>query len=209
MTAADVLKTERSALCDTLERYGPDAPTLCEGWTTADLAAHLVVRERRPDAGPGIVLGGPFTRHTQRLMDDAKAKGYEHLVERLRGGPPFPMDRGPGAVVNVNENWIHHEDVRRANGEAPRPVDPDIDAILWKLLGLGARFGMRKVPVGVDAVTSDGRHRTLHKGTPSVTIRGDAPEIVLFCSGRQHAAVVTLDGPDDAIEALRSADLGV
>jgi len=209
MTAADVLKVERSALCDTLARYGPDAPTLCEGWTTADHAAHLVVRERRPDAGPGILLGGPFARHTQRLMDAAKGKGYGSLIERLRGGPRFPMDRGPGAVANVNENWIHHEDVRRANGEEPRPLDPDVDAVLWKMLGFGARFGMRKVPVGVEAQTPDGRRRTLHKGAPSVTIRGEAPEIVLFCAGRGDAAVVELDGPDDAVRALRAADLGV
>ena len=49
---------ERDELCDLFVARGPDAPTLCEGWTTADLAAHLVVRERNPLAGPGIVFGG-------------------------------------------------------------------------------------------------------------------------------------------------------
>ena len=32
---------ERAALADLLEELGPDAPTCCEGWTTAHLAAHL------------------------------------------------------------------------------------------------------------------------------------------------------------------------
>ena len=40
---------ERAALCDTLEAVGPDVPTLCDPWTTAELAAHLVIRDRRPD----------------------------------------------------------------------------------------------------------------------------------------------------------------
>ena len=53
--AVNFAQDERSELCDLLVDLGPDEPTLCEGWTTADLAAHLVVRERRPDSGPGIV----------------------------------------------------------------------------------------------------------------------------------------------------------
>ncbi|WP_346995752.1 maleylpyruvate isomerase N-terminal domain-containing protein, partial [Dietzia sp. SLG310A2-38A2] len=39
---------ERSALVETMRAAGPEAPTLCAGWTTRDLAAHLVVREARP-----------------------------------------------------------------------------------------------------------------------------------------------------------------
>src|SRR5690606_24047731 len=37
-------RAERHALADLLMAVGPDAPTLCAGWTTAHLAAHLVVR---------------------------------------------------------------------------------------------------------------------------------------------------------------------
>ena len=43
-------RDERIALCDLLDETGPEAPTLCEGWRTLDLAAHLVLREHRPDA---------------------------------------------------------------------------------------------------------------------------------------------------------------
>jgi uncharacterized protein (TIGR03083 family) len=50
-TAAPTLaRAERAALCDLFDEVGPDAPTLCAGWTTRDLAAHLVIRERRADA---------------------------------------------------------------------------------------------------------------------------------------------------------------
>src|SRR5260370_5678483 len=56
---------ERAALCALLKETGPDAPTLCEGWRTSDLAAHLVLRERRPDAAAGL-MGGPLAGHTRR-----------------------------------------------------------------------------------------------------------------------------------------------
>lgn len=53
MTAAS---RERAALVNTMRAVGPDGATLCVGWTTRDLAAHLVLRERRPDAAAGILV---------------------------------------------------------------------------------------------------------------------------------------------------------
>src|SRR4051812_36111592 len=47
-------RRERTALRDTLRATGPDAPTLCEGWTARDLAAHVVVREHAPIGALGI-----------------------------------------------------------------------------------------------------------------------------------------------------------
>ena len=131
----EVLLKERHALCDTMAEAGAEAPTLCTGWLTADLAAHLLAREKRPDAAPGVVLGGPFAKHTQRVMDGYKAKGYDVMLSELRQGPPKWMRAGPLAKANVGENWIHHEDVRRANGQGPRPPDPELDDILWGALG--------------------------------------------------------------------------
>ncbi len=68
MGATEVLLKERAALCDTLDKYGPDAPTLCVGWTTLDLAAHLVAREARSDAALGLVVP-PLAGHLQNVMD--------------------------------------------------------------------------------------------------------------------------------------------
>src|SRR4029453_14782629 len=90
---------ERAELCDLFVAKGPDAPTLCEGWATLDLAAHLVVREHDPRAGLVIMAGDRFPKLDRKLMDGARAQGYERLVERLRGGPPvFPWGppRPPG-----------------------------------------------------------------------------------------------------------------
>src|SRR4051812_45020481 len=86
--------TERRALAGLLSPLGPGAPTLCEGWATAHLAAHLVVREPRPDALPGFGLellrpGNPLTSWSHRLEDGLRAStSYAEVVDRLRGGPP-------------------------------------------------------------------------------------------------------------------------
>ena len=85
--ATNHAQRERSGLCDLFDELGSDAPTLCEGWTAADLAAHLVVRERRPDAALGI-LAAPFERHGDKVRDDYAARPFDQLVESVRSGPP-------------------------------------------------------------------------------------------------------------------------
>jgi len=79
---------ERARLVEALRAAGPDAPTLCEGWTTRDLAAHLVARERRADSGPGLVLG-PFSGWTERVRRQYAARDFEELVRLVASGPPL------------------------------------------------------------------------------------------------------------------------
>ena len=125
MTAA---QRERSALVDTLRIVGPDAPTLCAGWTTRDLAAHLVVRERRLDATPGITI--PFLAgYTAKVQNQtARSTSWDDLVEMVASGPPvYSPFKLLDSVANLGEMFIHHEDVRRAvDGWQPRVLD-DID----------------------------------------------------------------------------------
>jgi uncharacterized protein (TIGR03085 family) len=201
---------ERAALCDTLEKYGPDAPTLCEGWLTLDLAAHLVARESRSDAALGLVLPGPFERHLQSVMDRCAAKGYDTLVGMLRTGPPVMHRQGPLAAANVNENFVHHEDVRRANGEGPRPADAERDAILWRMLGFGARLARRRVKgAALTLRTPDGQERVVSKTGAPVVLRGPVSELTLFMGGRKEAADVQQEGDPTAIAIVLAADFGV
>jgi uncharacterized protein (TIGR03085 family) len=207
--AKEVLRAERAALCDTLEQLGPDAPTLCEGWTTADLAAHLVVRERDPRAVPGLVLGGPAARYTAKLQARAKAHGYPWLLERLRSGPPAYIVHTM-AWVNVNENWIHHEDARRANGMGPRPEDPEVAAILLGIVRRMGRFVTRGVRhYGVELVLPGGTPIVLRRSDKTVRIHGPVGECILYVSGRRSAAEVRLEGDAEAIEAIQTAKLGL
>jgi uncharacterized protein (TIGR03085 family) len=205
-------QAERAALCDLFLDVGPDAPTLCEGWTARDLAAHLVVRERRPDAAAGILL--PFaSRYGESVRLKTADQPWERLVDLVRSGPPklSPTRVGPvDRMVNTNEFFIHHEDVRRAQpGWAPRPDDADLDAALWSTLGRFAKVALRRAPTGVVIDTGDGRRVTAKDAKPSVEVRGPIPELVLFTNGRQAHARVELLGPSSAVATLRDADLGL
>jgi uncharacterized protein (TIGR03085 family) len=208
MGATQVLLTERAALCDTFEEVGPDAATLDEGWNTLDLAAHLVAREARSDAAIGLVVPA-LSGHLQKVMDQYKAKGYDHLVAMLRSGPPWMHRTGPLASANVNENFVHHEDVRRPAGGAPRPLDPEMDQILWKMLGLGARMSRKAIRgAALTLRTPDGRERVVTTEGAPVVMTGETGELILFMSGRKDAAVVTHDGSDEAVGILLAANLG-
>src|SRR2546421_13063476 len=91
-------RDERIALCDLLDETGPGAPTLCEGWRTLDLAAHLVLREHRPDAAAGV-MGGPLASHTERGQRMFIARNpYRQLVDEIRGGPPPLSGLAPPAI---------------------------------------------------------------------------------------------------------------
>ena len=206
-------RDERVALCALLDDLGPDKPTLCEGWQTVDLAAHLVLRERRPDAGAGII-GGPMARYTRKVQAHIATRPYPALVSLVRSGPPRLSLMGiPGADERVNavEFFVHHEDVRRAQPDwQPRQLDPGFTETLWRRLGM-ARLLLRKAPVGVELVRSDapadgGRVRITAKAkTPVVTVTGPAAELTLWCMGRTSAALVRLDGSDPDMAALKAA----
>lgn len=203
---------ERADLCDLFVARGPDAPTLCEGWNTLDLAAHLVIREHDPRSGLAILGGDRFAALEHKLMDRARAQGFAALVERLRGGPPLVPWRLPvlRPLLNENEWFVHHEDVRRANGEAPRTDRPDLDAFAWATVRRTSRLMLRKVRgVGV-ALAAPGFGEVPARGQgPSARVSGGPQELVLFLYGRRSAARVDITGPDEAVAALTSADLGI
>ncbi len=202
---------ERSELCDLFEELGPDVPTLCEGWDASDLAAHLVVSERRPDAAMGI-LASPLAAHGEKVRAQYAQKPWPELVAAVRGGPPTLSAFGlPGVdrLANTMEYFIHHEDVRRANGMDPRDLDPDLDDQLWDIVKRMAKMMMRKAPVGITFEAPGDRRAVLHEGDPMVTVSGPVGELSLFAYGRQDAARVEFAGPDDAVEAARNASFGI
>ena len=209
---------ERRALCALLDETGPAEPTLCEGWTTLDLAAHLVLRERRPDTGLGF-LGGPLAAHARGVQSRlAERTPFPRLVQMIRNGPPWLSLFGlPGADerANVIEFFMHHEDVRRAHPAwQPRKLDPGLSDVLWRRLGL-ARFILRKAPVGVEfaredeppgGAPGDSRTRITAKArTPVVTVTGTPAELTMWALGRATAARVRLDGSAADVAALQAA----
>ncbi|MFF5251634.1 TIGR03085 family metal-binding protein [Streptomyces leeuwenhoekii] len=206
-------KRERLLLADLLETAGPDAPTLCEGWRTRDLAAHVVVRERRPDAAGGTLIRQLATR-LDRVMDEYRAKPYEELVQLIRTGPPrfspFSLKQVDEAA-NTVEFYVHTEDVRRAQPDwTPRDLDPVFQDALWSRLERTARLVGRGIPTGLVLRRPNGQTAVAHRGTPVVTATGEPSELLLFAFGRQNAAKVDLDGEKDAIARLRETkQLGI
>ncbi|MFD8229485.1 TIGR03085 family metal-binding protein [Streptomyces massasporeus] len=206
-------KRERLLLADLLETAGPDAPTLCEGWTTRDLAAHVVVRERRPDAAGGMLIKQLAPR-LDKVMAEYTDKPYEELIQLIRTGPPrfSPFSLKPvDEASNIIEFYVHTEDVRRAQPDwSPRDLDPVFQDALWSRLERTARLMGRGVPTGLVLRRPDGQTAVAHRGTPVVTVTGEPSELVLFSYGRQNAAKVDLDGDENAIAKLHeSKQLGI
>jgi uncharacterized protein (TIGR03085 family) len=188
---------------------GPDAPTLCEGWTTKDLAAHLVVRERRLDAAPGIMV--PFLAgYTERVQRQAAASSsFDDLVDKVASGPPlFSPFKLVDAVANMDEMFVHHEDVRRAQaGWEPRSLDPDTAAALRRQLGFMARLTMSNVPARVTLRTPDGETVAVVGKGPALTATGDVGELTMFVAGRDEAQLTFSDA--QAVQAVRAARRGL
>jgi len=201
-------RAERHALCDLLAETGPDAPTLCEGWTTGDLAAHLLLRERRPDAAPGIVLP-LLAGHTERVQRQlSRTTPFPRLVELLRQGPPAWSPVGwPGVegAANTVEFFVHHEDVRRAReGWTARELPPELEEDLWRRLKLG-RFTLRRLPVQVTLAEPGGRTQRLTKDGRQARVHGLPSELTLWTAGRKGAARVELTGEAEAVNVLSQA----
>ncbi|GAB1330226.1 TIGR03085 family metal-binding protein [Streptomyces sennicomposti] len=195
-------KRERLLLADLLETAGPEAPTLCEGWRTRDLAAHVVVRERRPDAAGGMFIK-PLAARLDKVQEEYAAKPYEELIQLIRTGPPrfspFQLKQVDEAA-NTVEFYVHAEDVRRAQPDwAPRELDPVFQETLWSRLERTARMLGRGIPTGLVLRRPNGQTAVAHRGTPVVTATGEPAELLLFAFGRQSAARVELEGEQTAI----------
>lgn len=207
----DVADRERAALLDRAEAAGAEAPTLCEGWTVRHLLAHMWVREHEPTALPGLVIAALHDHTAEREQAAYDRFTFEELLAELRKGAPFPFGLpGLREVGNVHEHFVHHEDIRRANGDGPRtPVDPDLAAALWWRLRASALVMFRRVRgAGVVLRRPDGASVTAKRGEPIVTITGEVPELFLYMFNRKPHAAVGLVGPEEAITRVRETPLG-
>ncbi len=203
------------ALCELFDQLGPDAPTLCQGWATRDLAAHLVVRERRPDTAPAIVLPmiPLLTRHLESVQAGLAARPWTALVDLVRSGPPpwsplaLPF---VDPAVNSTEFFVHHEDVRRARlGWEPRELSAAASERLWRVLRVQARLFYRKAPGGVLLRRPDGVTWQARTGAGTVTLTGEPQELILHAMGRTSVARVQVTGEPEDVSAFTATPLGI
>ena len=205
---------ERLELCDLFAELGPSAPTLLEGWTAHDLAAHLVLRERDLVAAPCLVLPGPFQRFAERRRAAlASGKEFAWLVERIRTGPPVGFFRigWVRSLANLNEFFVHHEDLRRANGMGPRALAPARDEALWRNVRRGSRYLARRLRnAGLDIEWSGtGKQTAVRSGEPRARLCGSPGELLLYVFGRRSAAQVEVRGSPEAVAAVSRTRFGM
>jgi uncharacterized protein (TIGR03085 family) len=206
---------ERSALCDLFEELGANVPTLLKGWTAKDLASHLVLRERDLIAGPCLVLPGRFQRFAERRrIRLAEQREFEWLVARIRSGPPRGFFRlgWVRSVPNLNEFFVHQEDLRRANGLGPRDyLSPALEAALWRNVRVGSRYLSRRLHgVGLEISWAGTDERmTVREAEPTVRLSGSPGELLLYIFGRQRAARVEVTGPATAVATVRGTHFGM
>jgi uncharacterized protein (TIGR03085 family) len=203
--------SERAALCDLFDALGPDAPTLCAGWDTRDLAAHLHLRETSL-LSAGILLP-PVAGMLERRQQEVAGGDWPTLVARIRR-PPFWSPSAIGGIdkrMNLAEYYVHHEDVRRAqHGWEPRELTPSQQRALWGVLQATARAHYRKAAVGVVLRREpDGAEITAKPGIPAVVVVGPPSELVLHAFGRTGQSLVRFEGPDEAVAELQETSLGI
>ncbi|GGM38533.1 TIGR03085 family protein [Micromonospora sonchi] len=203
-------RSEREALVALMSMLGPEAPTLNEGWRTRDLAAHLAVRERRPDAAAGIVLA-PLRGYAERVRREVAAGDWAQLLDRLRHPPLWSPVSNPlvDDLTNTLEFFIHHEDVRRARAEwRPRELPAGLDRALWRRASMLARLALRRFPARLLVQAPGQGEIGAGRGGESLRMVGTPGELALFLSGRQRVAEVRLSGQPELTERLRAARLG-
>ena len=205
-------RRERSALCDLFTAVGPDAPTLCGEWTTRDLAAHLVVRERRPDAAVGILFSAA-AGYLDKVQSGVAAMDWSKLIDTVRSGPPAWSPTKLSAVdklANTIEFFVHHEDVRRAGPTwEPRTLDDDLTAVLQSMIAKMSKRMVKSSTVGIVLEPTGGEPIVAKAAEPSVTVRGDVGELVLFIFGRQAHSRVDVLGDDTSVATVTNASFGI
>jgi uncharacterized protein (TIGR03085 family) len=211
---------ERAVLADALAVAGPGSPTLCEGWRTEHLAAHVVLRERDLLASAGIALA-PLTARTDRVTLEAgdraaDADSYARLVAEVRAGPPLwsPL-RWAGDLVQLLELFVHAEDVLRAPGaptgmpdHAPSQAEAEV---LWRHLVRSAplmyRAWLRRSGLVLAAPGRSARvGRAPSDPRDDLVVHGGLTDLVLHAFGRTSVAKVELEGTPDHVSAVTSVE---
>ena len=206
-----LVKAEREELANLLAELGPNQPTLCSGWETQDLLANLVTRERRPDSAAGVVI--PALKSWRAKVEATyAAKDYLNLVQDFRSGPtllsPFAIPFVDN-MANLIQFVIHHEDVRRGNPNwVARTGIAELQSEIKKRLPKFAFLALRKSAVGVVMIDHESTQYWLKRGGAVVELRGEPIEILLYLTGRQVNANVTVQGSPAALATFERMKFG-
>lgn len=203
--ASDVwplIHAERAALVADLEGLTPEqwaTPSLCEGWSVLQVAAHNVSTAKTTPAGffTGLLGAGlSFDKFAARGVTKESKGGAAGTLEGLRSvlsatkAPPGPK------VSYLGEELIHGEDIRRPLGIKR---DYPIDAVLKTLdfyKGSNLIVGTKKRITGVTLKATDADWST---GSGPL-VEGPAISLLMAATGRK-TVLDDLEGP--GVDLLR------
>ena len=190
---------ERRHLAALLRRVGPDAPTLCEGWVTRDLAVHLIERDSRPDLIAGTVLPKipVLSKRAQEADAQLRRQDWGELVSMVEKPALYsPARLGPlDKRMNTAEFFVHHEDVRRAQETwHRRQLLQEEERDLWAALKLMGKALLRPEQDSVLLVANGYGSVTGGKAKTSTVriVRGTPSELLLWAFGRREQAEVAI-----------------
>ncbi|MFC0674777.1 TIGR03085 family metal-binding protein [Brachybacterium hainanense] len=208
------VRREREALADSLLSFGPDAPTILDGWTGTELLDHLIHRELvLPAAAAARSPLAPLRLRGRASLAALEEMTWSQKVALFRAGHGrFSPLRLADPVMNTIEYLVHHEDLRRARpGWAPRELATADERTVWTQLSLGARLLIR-ASVDLTLVSPIGGLRVPARSAAAespVRVHGSVTELLLWAYGRDRVARVRLDGESAALLVLREANRGV
>jgi uncharacterized protein (TIGR03083 family) len=139
---ADDVRSEYHQLAATLTLLGPDAPGGVPNWSAREVAAHI--RAQASGGGVVVYLGRRFVERGIRVNDRAgpaadrvlryyRRRPFDSLVATIAAGPSRVFVRPSIAHVTLFEVWVHHDDLRRANGLPTTEPDSLTATIDWAL----------------------------------------------------------------------------
>jgi uncharacterized protein (TIGR03083 family) len=184
----DAIAREYNALAELLERAGPgvwDAPSLCEGWRTREVVAHMTMPARYD--GPAFMAeleaaGGDFGRLSDAIAARDGGLSTDTLLDDLRSpvlhGWEPPGGGSEGALTHC---VIHALDIEEAVPLPRRVPDASIRAVLALVVAEGAPN-----PFGIDLSGVELRADDLDWSSGSGALAaGPAQALVLVAAGRR------------------------
>ncbi len=182
-----LVHAERAALVADLERLDDDQwdrPSLCDGWTVHDVAAHLVDtwRTTRVSFVAGLAWARfDFDRQNARGVERWRGATPEQTLQRLRAAatrrstPPGPLDS------RLVEEVVHGEDVRRPLGLRRGYEREAVERALRLQLRTPAFFGGAKELLRRCRVVAEDADVAVGDGPE---VRGSSLSLLLAVTGR-------------------------
>ena len=192
-------------LIRSLDDKGWQAPTRCEGWTPADVSAHVVGTLSDITNGNFDRIGSP--EGLAAMVEERKGRSQAELADELQGvakagreilasfddaswAGPGPGNVSPSVGEGVEALWydayIHNQDIRAAVGEPP-VRGPGLRVAVAHLADLREPDEYGAATLALDGIeefpVSGGGER----------ITGDPLQFVLVATGREDPSTMGLD----------------